>query len=229
MTLIEALTQQFQFWLGEAASIGPQDVATMMKAAQAEILKDVKSVKIIIEGEPDDVALVSTTLKQVLQVSEKRLANFEAGDGRIRRELEMEGKVEERPQARPGNLDPEAIAPQQTAPPKPKPLSGDDRIYNALITLARGLLAFPTDDEGRRRFQSAYPPGFKEGVSKLSAYFLTKGVIISDPLEYWRLLSKPLKDWPHMPAGLQSPDPLIDQEGRTTSLTEHLAQRTERR
>jgi hypothetical protein len=93
-----------------------------------------------------------------------------------------------------------------------------------LTTLARGLLEFPVDDEGRRQFTAAYPEIFKQGITKLSAYLLLHGIVISEAVGYWRILSQPLRQWPNMPAPYQFDDALIDHDGSTTSLAELLAQ-----
>ena len=227
-TLIEAFTEELQLWLGDTTAITPFDITNMLVAAQTKMIQTVKPVDIKIEGDPQDVARVTQTLKQMLQVNEKKAEHAQLTEGRIRRELTIAGLelAPEEPMARPGNLDPQHLAahpskpsPSQKTPSTPE----DDALYGALKTLARGLLEFPTDGDGRRKFGGAYPALFKEGVSQLNAYFLTKGVIISDSYEYWRMMGKPLKEWPVIPAHLQSPDPLIDHEGRTTLLTEHLA------
>ncbi len=222
-TLLEAFTEELQLWLGETATITPFDVTNMLTTAQTKMVQTVRPVAINIEGDPQDVALVTVMLKQILPVSEKKADHSRLDDGRIRRELKISGRVEEKTTARPGNLNPQNLAERQSAPEKPSSASSDDLIYEALKTLARGLLEFSIDDDGRRKFGGAYPATFKNGISQLNAYFLTKGVTISDSLEYWRLLSKPLKDWPAMPPHLQSPDPFIDYDGRTTILTEYLA------
>jgi hypothetical protein len=227
-SLIETLTAELQLWLGETAKITPRDVAQMLSKAQDNALQLKRPVALRIEGEPEDVAQIVQTCKATLDLTEQKVSTAILDDGRIRRELIIAGQAEdpeEMSEARPGNLNPEAITP---ALPKPAPVersASEKLLYEALQTIARGLLEFPKDDTDRRQFGSAYPPLFKDGIGKLSAFFLAKGTVLNDSLEYWRLLSKPLKEWPHMPPHLQSPDPLIDTNGRTTVLTEFLAQR----
>jgi hypothetical protein len=221
--LIELLTKQIQLWLGETISIRPTDVAKLLANAQAEALKEVKRVKISIEGEPQEVALVTAMLKTLFQAEEQKAAQPMLDDGRIRRELEIQGQAVEEMPARPGNLDPQVVAGGQPERQEIRRPPADSLIHDALYTIARGLLEFPQDEEGRRRFGGAYPATFKAGIGKLNAYLLSQGVSISDPLDFWRILSQPLQDWPHMPPDLRSPDKLIDSQGRTTALTEHLA------
>ena len=70
-TLLEAFTEELQLWLGETASITPFDVTNMLTAAQTKMVQTVQPVDINIEGDPQDVALVTVMLKQILLVSEK--------------------------------------------------------------------------------------------------------------------------------------------------------------
>ena len=223
-SLIDALTEQLQLWLGETASISPHDLAQMLAAAQAETLQSRSPVTIRLEGEADDIAPIIAALKAIFPVTEQKANTAVLEDGRVRRELNMAGRP--KPAAQPGNLDPQKLAASQKKQPvQPERSPAERLLYEALQTIAQGLLAFPPAGDGRRQFSSAYPAAFKDGISKLNAYYLGQGVVFDDPMEYWRLLSKPLKEWPHMPAYLQSPDPFIDVEGRITILTEHLARR----
>ena len=224
-SLVDALTEQIQLWLGDSATINSHDVATMLIEANEKAFADVHNVKICIEGEPKGVSVASKILKEFLHLTEGRLDNHDIGNGNIRRELILPEKtpIPEEPAPRPGNLNPQVIAPPETKAQKPRQATPNDLIYNALTIISQGLLDFPTNDEGQCKFNSAYPASFKAGLGQLTAYFLSQGTIISDSLEYWRLFSKPLKEWPHMPQNLQSPDPLIDFEGRPTILTHYLA------
>lgn len=224
--LIQLFAEQLQLWLGETVSIRPADVIKLLNAAQAEALKEVKRVKISVEGEPQEVALVTAMLKTLFQAEEQKAEQSMLHDGRIRRELEIQGQALEEMPARPGNLDPQVVADRQPERQEIRRPPADSLIHDALYTIARGLLEFPQDEEGRRRFGGAYPATFKAGIGKLNAYLLSKGVSTSDPLDFWRILSRPLKDWPHMPPDLQAPDKLVDDQGRTTALTEHLARDT---
>lgn len=226
-TLVEALTEQFQFWLGETALITPQDVANMLAVAQAKTTQEVAQVKISIEGNPKDVALTAVAIKQILKVSERKPDQSHLHTGLVWRELEIQDS------SRKGadSLQPKLRGREgrEKMPALDKGLTrsfSEQLIYDAVITLACGLLEFPTTDEGRgRKFSGPYPETFKEGMGKLSAYFMTKGVIIADALEYWRILSRPLKEWPSIPPELASEESLIDYAGRTTLLTERLAQK----
>ena len=104
-------------------------------------------------------------------------------------------------------------------------MNSDQIIYQALLLLARGILEFPVDADGSRVFSSfAYPATFEAGISKLTDYLFSHNIVVDSSIKYWQLLSTPLNQWPHMPASLQAPQPMIDQQGRATQLTEHLAQ-----
>jgi hypothetical protein len=220
---IETLTEQLQLWLGETTSIKPRDVVTMVTAAQETVLQTEQAITLRIEGHPEDVARLVQMLKEILPATEHKANTAILPDGRVRRELNLEGQQEAESAARPGNLDPGRLTQTPPKPAQPERSPSEKLLFEALQTIARGLHEFPADDQGRRRFGSAYPATFKAGISKLNGYFLSKGLVFDDPIEFWRLLSKPLKDWPHMPPYLQSPDPFIDNDGRLTVLCQHLA------
>ena len=216
-TLVEALTEEFQFWLGDSASITQDDVEKMLAAAQQRSTNAASCVKIRIEGDPKDVTLAASTIKQVLRVTEARVQEPHLKNGAIRRELEVQGQPNV---SQNGHLNGRVKQPS----PVPPPSSAAARLVrDAVMTLARGLLEFPKDDAARCKFSGPYPQSFKEGMGKLSAHFINQGVIIADAMDYWRILSRPLKDWPGMQADLAMDEALIDHEGRITPLTVSLA------
>ncbi|MEM7035111.1 MAG: hypothetical protein AAF629_36570 [Chloroflexota bacterium] len=222
-TLIKALTEQLQLWLGETASISEQDVAVMLQAASEASLTEIQHAVIRVEGHPNDVSSISVALKQILPIGDQKTQRFMLPNGNISRKLVIQQSPQMPDQGRPGNLSSPLKSSLQKRSSKDKTDASQDMLFDALATIAQGLLEYPTNEEGRRQFNNVPPPRFKQGISKLNAFFLSKGENISDPLEFWRLFSTPFKDWPHMPPGLQSPDPLIAHDGCVTALTKHLA------
>lgn len=222
-TLIEALTEQLQLWLGESMTITEDDVARMLSAASEVSLTNINYSVIRVEGKPKEVSQVSMALKQLLPVSDKKTQRFMLPNGNISRKLIIQRQAPIPSGAKPGNLSLTRTAPPKKPKQKTKSEITQDVLFDALTTIAQGLLEYPMNEDGRRQFNHVPPARFKEGISKLNAFFLSKGQNISDPLELWRLLSTPFKDWPHMPPGLQSPDPLISHDGGVTALTKHLA------
>ena len=223
-SLIQNLTDQFQLWLGTATPITLADVTTLLQKSRDETLQAVEPVTIRIEGEPKDVSVVIQMLKEILPVTEQKVNTAILPGGRIRREINLIDQTTSNPAARPGNLDPRKADTPLPRRSTPSPLGQDKLIFEALPMIARGLLQFPMDADGRRIFSSViYPPLFVDGIAKLSTYYLTRGTSLNNALKYWHLLSRPLNEWPHMPEQLRAPQSLIDHEGRTTSLTDYLA------
>ena len=228
-SLITKFTKHLQFWLGSDITIRPNDVSQLLFKARDELVDVSEGVTIRIEGEPKDAVAVVQIIKEIFQASEQKVSTAMLPGGRIRREITLDGPNEPARGARPGNLDPSKVTGQAPKPASasPQPTGSEQLIEEALILLAQGILEFPADDEGRRIFSSfVYPATFEAGISKLTTYYFSKGIVINSSLKYWRLLSTPLKDWPHMPSQLQAPLPMIDHEGRATKLTERLAGQT---
>lgn len=225
LTFIEALTRQLQAWPGNAADLTRPVVAEMVANARAEAMRGVSEATIRVESTPERLAQVTEVIKQIFPILDESPTYPNPDKGLIYRHLTIQvaATTEERepnvaPRAAVGRLDPARLE-----HPQAKRIPTGGLIYEALTLLAKGLLDFPTDEQGRRRFSSAYPQRFQQGIAKLSAHLLTQGVVISDPLEYWRILSKPLVAWPGMPPDLQIDEGLIDHAGRTTPLVDRIA------
>jgi hypothetical protein len=223
-TFSEALRDQLQNWGGDLQSVTLEEVAAMVRAAQVETLRGAMRTRITLEGTPESVRRVAALLHDIVQVINESADQPDPGRGFVIRQLMLEGVKASPASATRPSLKPVSDSTEAPAGRSGPADSSAGLLRAMLISLAQGLLNFPTDAEGRRQFNTMYPEQFKAGLGQLSAYLLLNGLIVSDALEYWRLLSKPLRDWPGMPVEYHFNETLIDHDGRTTPLTDQIAQ-----
>jgi hypothetical protein len=213
-TFSEALLDEIRKHSAGDRAITREEMAAMVEAARVESMRGAKRVRVTLEGTQESVKLVAALLHEVFQVINEVPDQPDPERGFVIRQLMFEGVK---------NIVSDEAQPTHGTLSQPPPTTSTKLLHQTLRTVAQGLLDFPVDDQGRRQFASVYPSTFKVGLGHLSAYFLVNGLTLSSAIEYWRVLSQPVQDWPGVPDQLAFEEALIDNEGRTTPLTERLA------
>ena len=219
-TFSEALLEEIRKYHANDQPITLAAMNAMIEMARSEAMLGAKRVRVTLEGTQQSVKLVGALLHDVFHIINEEPDQPDPERGFVKRQLMFEGVKSTTQQVEVSTVE---TSKTQAVPGMLSPPTSTELLQQALRTVAKGLLEFSVDDQGRRQFASVYPDTFKVGLGHLSAYFLVSGLTLSSAIEYWRVLSKPVQDWPGVPDQYAFEEALIDNEGRTTPLTARLA------